>query len=313
MENVRVAAEAVLPFLLYIAFGYCVRLTGIAPESFFKTLNKVVFRAFFPVMMFHTIYKTDTDFQMDTGVLLFALISLLALILLLCLLVPRFIRANPVRGVFIQAVYRSNFVLFALPLTISVCGEGAGSLAAMLIAIVIPIYNVAAVVILETFREGRRSGVGSLLKGIVTNPMILGAAVGLVFFLLRLPLPIVLDETVEAVADMSTPLALFVLGATLHFKAVGRNLPYLTAGLILRLLLIPAAVVTLAACMGFRDEKLFILFALYGTPVATASYAMAENMGGDGELAGQFVVFSTVASILTIFLWILVLRTAGLI
>ena len=300
-----------LPFLFYIAFGYGVRLSGIAPENFWGILNKIIFRTFFPVLMFHTIYKTDTAFQMDGRVLAFALVSLLALILVLCLLVPRFIRANPVRGVFIQAVYRSNFVLFALPLTVSVCGEEAGSLAAMLIAVVIPLYNLSAVVVLESFREGRRTGAAGLVKGVVTNPMILGAAAGLLFFLLRIPLPGPLDDTVARVADMSTPLALFVLGATLRPGAIRPNLKYLLSGLVLRLVLIPAVVVLLAGLLGFRNEKLFVLFSMYGTPVATASFAMACNMGGDGELAGQFVVLSTVLSIVTIFFWILALRSLG--
>ena len=306
----QVAANAV-PFLLYIAFGYGIRRSGVAPESFFKTLNKVIFRAFFPVLMFHTIYKTDTDFKMDYGVLAFALVSLLTLIALLCLLVPRLIRPNPVRGVFIQAVYRSNFVLFALPLSVSVFGEAAGSLAAMLIAVVVPLYNVSAVVILEGFHAGGKTRPARLVKSILTNPMIIGSAVGLLFFFLRVPLPGVLAETVGRVADMSTPLALFVLGATLRFGAVRKNLPYLTAGLMLRLAVIPALVVFAAGALGFRDEKLFVLFTMYGTPVATASFAMAENMGGDGELAAQFVVLSTVCSLVTIFFWILFLKGVG--
>ena len=212
---------------------------------------------------------------------------------------------------FIQAVYRSNFVLFALPLSVSVFGEAAGSLAAMLIAVVVPLYNVSAVVILEGFHAGGKTRPARLVKSILTNPMIIGSAVGLLFFFLRVPLPGVLAETVGRVADMSTPLALFVLGATLRFGAVRKNLPYLTAGLMLRLAVIPALVVFAAGALGFRDEKLFVLFTMYGTPVATASFAMAENMGGDGELAAQFVVLSTVCSLVTIFFWILFLKGVG--
>ena len=70
-------------------------------------------------------------------------------------------------------------------------------------------------------------------------------------------------------------------------------------------------ILAVATLLGFSGVERFVYFEMYATPVATASYAMAQNMGGDGELAGQFVVLSTVASVVTIFLWVYFLNSIG--
>lgn len=312
MDSFIVALNAVMPFLLYISFGYGVRRTNLVDDDFLNKLNKLIFRAFFPLLMFHNIYKTDSNFRLNVKLVIFAIVSLLILLAILIMVVPRFVKKNPVRGVLIQAIYRSNFVLFGIPLTVSVFGEESATVAAMMVAIIIPLYNVSAVVILEMFR-GNDLKIKVLIKNVVTNPLILGAVTGIIFFALRIKLPGFLADTVAQFSNLTTPLALFVLGGTMHFSAIRGNAGYLTAGMVSKLLVIPAVIMAAASLLGFRGVELFVLLAMYATPVATASYSMAQNMGGDGELAGQFVVISTAVSVLTIFMWIYILKSLALI
>lgn len=213
----------------------------------------------------------------------------------------------------IQATFRSNFVLFGLPLTISVFGDSASSVAAMMVTVVITIYNTTSVVILEMFNTEGKSNPKTILLNVVKNPLLQGAVVGLVFFLLGIQVPKCLLTPIAAFADMTSPLALFVLGGTLHFNAIQGNLKYLVPTLSFKLLVLPAVMLTLGYMAGLRELELFLLVAIYGTPVAAASYPMAQNMGGDGELAGQFVVISTVVSVVTLFLWIFFLKSVALI
>lgn len=139
-----------------------------------------------------------------------------------------------------------------------------------------------------------------LLVNVATNPLLDGAVVGIIFFALRIRLPECIVTPVAAFSDMTSPLALFVLGGTLHFSEVRGNLKYLVPTLGLKLLVLPAVLLAIGYAIGLRSVELFIIFAMYATPVATSSYPMAQNMGGDGELAGQFVVISTVVSVFTI-------------
>ena len=312
MESFLVAVNAVMPFLIYISFGYGVRMSGLVDEAFMNKLNKLIFRAFFPILMFNNLYKVEPGFTLDGRLVAVGVGSVLLLELILVFLVPKFVKGNPQRGVVIQAIYRSNFVLFAIPLTTSLFGETGSVLASMMVAIVIPIYNVTAVIILELFHGGK-SDIRVLVKNVCTNPLILGALVGFIFFMLQIKLPACIDETAAQFADLTTPLALFVLGGTLHFSAVRGNLKYLVPSLTVKMVFLPAVITALATAMGFGNLERFVLFTMYATPVATASYSMAQNMGGDGELAGQFVVISTAGSIVTIFLWVLFFKTMGMI
>lgn len=287
-------------------------MSGLVDEAFMNKLNKLIFRAFFPILMFNNLYKVEPGFTLDGRLVAVGVGSVLLLELILVFLVPKFVKGNPQRGVVIQAIYRSNFVLFAIPLTTSLFGETGSVLASMMVAIVIPIYNVTAVIILELFHGGK-SDIRVLVKNVCTNPLILGALVGFIFFMLQIKLPTCIDETAAQFADLTTPLALFVLGGTLHFSAVRGNLKYLVPSLTVKMVFLPAVITALATAMGFGNLERFVLFTMYATPVATASYSMAQNMGGDGELAGQFVVISTAVSIVTIFLWVLFFKTMGMI
>lgn len=314
MESFLIAVNAVMPFLIYISFGYGVVKSGLADEAFMNKLNKVVFRAFFPLLMFNNMYQLKRDFSLNLALVATAVLSVLFLQALLLLVVPRLVKENPRRGVIIQAIYRSNFVLFGIPLAANLFGDDGSALASMMVAIVIPVYNVTAVIILEMFRgDGGKTNPLVLVRNVCTNPLILGAAVGLVFFALRIKLPSSVEGPVSQFAGMTTPLALFVLGGTLHFSAIRGNLKYIVPSMTLKLALLPLLITALATVLGFSNVERFVIFEMYATPVATASYSMAQNMGGDGELAGQFVVLSTAASVVTIFLWVYLFTSIGFI
>ncbi len=310
MESFLVAVNAVVPFLIYITFGYGVRLSGLVDEAFMNKLNSMIFKVFFPILMFDNLYKIETGFSLNPKMVGMGVSGLLLLELLLVLIVPRIVKGNPQRSVIIQAIYRSNFVLFGIPLTTSLYGAEGAVLASMMIAIVVPIYNVTAVIILEMFNGGRIRP-GALLKNVCTNPLILGAGTGLVFFCLGIRLPECVAKPVSQFANLTTPLALFVLGGTMHFSAIRANARYLVPPIIIKLVLLPALVLALASAIGLSSLERFILFTMFATPIATSSYAMAQNMGGDGELAGEFVVLSTAASVFTIFLWVFFLTHFG--
>lgn len=312
MESFIIAVNAVIPFLIYISFGYGVRMSGLVDEAFMNRLNKLIFRAFFPILMFNNMYQIKGGFKLNVTLVITAVASVLLLQLILILIVPRIVKENPCRGVIIQAIYRSNFVLFGIPLATNLFGDEGAVLASMMVAIVIPIYNVTAVIILEMFHGGKSNPV-VLVKNVCTNPLILGAAAGLIFFALGIRLPSSIEGPISQFAGMTTPLALFVLGGTLHFSAIRGNLRYVVPSMTIKLIALPAIITVIAVALDFSAVERFVLFEMYATPVATASYSMAQNMGGDGELAGQFVVLSTAASVLTIFLWVYFFISIGFI
>ena len=316
LQNFLVAGNAVIPFLCYLALGYGAKALNAVDIPFLNKLTKLVFTIMFPFMTFNNIYAADPSNTPSTALLVFVGGSILLLEAVMLALVPRLVPENPRRGVIIQAMYRSNFVLFGLPLTVTIFGEEKASVVAMLVAIVLTIYNITSVVVLELFNDsgepGRKITAGSLLLRLVKNPMLQGCAIGLVFYFFRIRLPDCLASPIASFANMSTPLAMFALGGTLRFKAIAGNLRYLIPTLCGKLVVVPLILVFVAYTIGLRGVELFLVVAVFGTPVASGSYPMAMNMGGDGELAGQFVFLSTVASMFTLFLWIFCMSSMGL-
>jgi len=313
MESFLVAVNAVIPFLFYITFGYTMKVKGVVTEEFLQKLNKMIFRLFYPFMTFYNIYKADASSLPSPKLMVFAGASILILEVILVLIVPRIVKENPKRGVIIQAIYRSNFILFGLPLTLSVFGDSASSVAAMLITIVTTIYNTTSVVILEMFNTKGKTSAKDILLNVAKNPLLQGAVVGLAFFFCGIKLPNCLIKPISEFSNMTSPLALFVLGGTMQFSAISGNLKYLVPTLGFKLVALPAIILSISYAIGLRGVELFLMLALYGTPVAAASYPMAQNMGGDGELAGEFVVISTVVSTATLFCWIFFMKSVGLI
>lgn len=308
MYNLLIALNAVVPFLIELAFGYLARRLGVFDDAFANKMNAVIFRLFFPCLTFYNIYNASWDAVPSARLLVTAVVSLLGLIVFLCLVVPHIVTEHTRTGVVIQAIYRSNMVLYGIPLTVSLFGDEAAVLAAMLVTICITIYNVSAVVVLEMFRNEGRTSIKTLAIGVCKNPLLQGAAVGLVMFLLQIRIPSSIESVISAFSSMTSPLALFLLGATMHFSEVGKNLRCIAVTLGIKLFVLPAIALVGGYALGLRELELFILVMMYATPIAASSYPMAQNMGSDGELAGQLVVISTAVTLVTLFLWIYIMK-----
>lgn len=311
-ESFLVALNAVAPFLVLLSVGFLAVRTGLTDRAFMNRLNALNFKLFFPFLMFNNVYSARPEDLPSPALMIFGPVSVLLLIAVLLAVVPRIVKENPRRGTIIQAVFRSNFIIYGIPLTASVFGPERSSVCGMMVMIMVTLFNTAAVTVLEIFREGGRVRPKQLLLGLVRNPLLQGCAVGLLFYLLRVRLPDFIASPVSSLASLATTLAMIALGASLVFEDLKKNRRTITAVLVLRLVLLPLVMLPLAWLLGLRGVELFLVLMIFGTPVATASYPMAQNMGGDGQLAGQLVFVSTVASLGTVFLFIYAMSRLGL-
>ena len=313
-QNFLVAFNAVMPFVIYLALGYFTVRARLTDEAFMDKLNKFTFKALFPLLMFKNVYGASPESTPSLKLILTSVIGILALIGLLVLIVPRVVKSNPRRGVIIQALFRANFLLYGIPLTANVFGEERSAVAGFMSLIVISLFNVAAVVVLESYNvESGRARPAKLLLNLVKNPLLQGCAVGFLFFLLKIKLPTFIASPVNTLGSMATPLGMITLGGTLKLRSFGKNRNAIISVTVLRLIVLPFVMLLIAYGVGLRDMELFLILVIFGTPIAVASYPMAVNMGGDGELAGQLVVVSTLLSLATIFLFIFCMAQLGLI
>lgn len=312
MENLILSFNVVLPLFLNIALGYALRCLHMLDETTQKNLNKLVFKVFLPIYVFNNIYTTNIAVAFQPGLVALTMGGVLAIFALLMVFVPQIEQDNAKRGVMIQAIFRSNFVLFGLPVAVSLCGESNVGPTSLLVGFVVPVFNVLAVVCLEAFRGGKPD-VRKILKGIATNPLIIASVLGIAMNLLGMPLPTGVKKSITDLGRVATPLALVALGAGFQFRRIkgyARQLMICISG---KLVICPLVMLVIAAAAGYRNEMLVPVLALFGSPVATSSYTMAELMGGDGTLAGSLVVLTTALSILTMFLFIFALKQLGLV
>ena len=311
-ESFMVALNAVAPFLILLSVGFLAVRTGLTDRAFMARLHALNFRLFFPFLMFSNVYSARPEDLPSVTLMIFGPVSVLLLIAVLLVVVPRIVKENPRRGTIIQAVFRSNFIIYGIPLTASVFGTARSSVCGMMVMIMVTLFNTAAVIVLEIFRDGGRVRLKPLLLGLVRNPLLQGCAAGLLCYLLQIRLPDFIASPVSSLSSLATTLAMIALGASLVFDELKKNRRTVTAVLLVRLVLLPLIALPAAWVLGLRGVELFLVLMIFGTPVATASYPMAQNMGGDGQLAGQLVFVSTVASLGTVFLFIYAMSRLGL-
>ena len=311
LQALSIAFHAIVPLFLIIAVGYTVKRLGwIGPEEV-RRFNKVCFYTFMPVMLFYNIYTSDFSHAVRLPYALFVVGMALAMILLAFLITLAAEKTPERRGVMIQAAFRSNFVLLGLPIAAELLPEGNLGVTALMVAIVVPIYNMMSVVVLEYFRGGKPRA-GEVLLAVVKNPLILGSVAGLLVQALHITLPEVLLSFAGKMNSAATPLILLLLGASFETREIARYKKELLVCVGLRLVVFPGAILTLAAALGLRDIEFVTVLAMTAAPTAVNSFNMAQQLGGDSQLAGSAVVVSTAASFFTLFVWITLFKQLGM-
>ena len=315
MENIIVSFNVIAPVFFLMVLGYLlVNYTSLADRKLTKQANAIVFKIFLPCMLFYNVYQSDIGAEIHSRIKLciWAAGGLLILFVLLCLIVPKVVKQENQQGVVIQGIFRSNYVIFGVAVVQNMYGVKSTTTAAVLSAILVPMYNFLAVVALSIFGEKRETDWKKIILDIVKNPLIISSVLGIIFSLLGIRLPTAVDTTVQDLAKLSTPIAFMILGGDLDFSKVRGNLKVASVVLTIKLVILPLIMIPLIVMMGYRDADLLSGLLAYQTPVAVSSYIMAQQAGADGQLAGQLVVFSSVLSIFTLFVTILILRTIGL-
>lgn len=311
LSNFIVCFKAVLPIYILLAVGYGVRKFKVLSEKEIKDVNHMIFVVFFPVLMFDNIYGADFSEAFHGKMVAFAVLYVMAVYLVTTVVVLAIEKRPKSRGALIQAIYRSNFVILGLPLTQNLFGDSKLAKTAVLITVIVPLYNILAVFTLEIYRGGKVR-IGKMLLNVLKNPIIIGAIVAIAATLVGLKVPAVLDQLIGEMADTTTIMALVILGASFDIHSISGELRNLTVGVVGRLLVVPGIGLTLAMLIGLRGVEFVSLLAMLATPTAISSFTMAQSMDSDSELAGNCVIFSSLFSLATMLLWMFLFKNLGM-
>lgn len=306
-----ISANAVLPMCLIMALGYGTRCLGWIRREEISVINKIAFRIFLPCLLYYNVYCSDLSGSFDPLLMAYAVGGVLltfGLSLGYTLLTEKLPER---RGVMIQGMFRSNYVIMGIPVATALLGADQLGTVSILIAVVVPLFNMLSVVVLEVFR-GQKPKPLHILGQIAKNPLVIGSVLGILTLAAGIRLPHILEQTIQNISAIASPLQLFLLGAFFQFsglKTYRRELVTVSAA---KLIVAPGLFLGLGALLGFRGVAFVSLIGIFASPTAVNSFTMAQQMGGDAELAGDIVVTTSAVSILTMFLWIFLFKSLGM-
>lgn len=328
------AVNAVTPILILILVGYFLKRRGFLTDSFLKVANKLVFNLCLPCTLFLNVYNISGIAALRWDVILYAL-AMVLLIFILGLGTAIVATKEPGRkGVILQCTFRSNLAIIGISLAGAIGGEEAQSVTAIITAFSVPFFNILAVIALSIFSgDQKKPEIGKILMKIWKNPLIIGAALGLmvlglrevqsqlwgeVVFSIKEDIPFV-HSAVNQLKNIATPLALIVLGGQFEFSAVKGMAKEILVGTLWRLVVAPVLGIGLAillteytSFLSFGPNEYPALIALFGSPVAVSSAIMAQQMGSDEQLATQYVMWTSLCSVVTIFVTVCIMMATGL-
>ena len=307
------SANVVVPIFLLIILGYFLTRIKLWDGHFLKVANEVCFKCLLPVLLFYNVATANIFEVFNLKLIVYVCLCACLLCGSLFLIVPIFVKDKKRIGVMIQGTFRSNFLLFGVPLGLSIGGNEGAVLAAVVASFYVPVINMLSVISLYAFSDAENKNIKSALLGIVKNPLIIGGVSGLIFSLIRnsigFEMPEILDTTLFNIKSAATPVAFLILGGDLKFGNMLRNVKFSALSVLGKTVIIPALMLTISSLLGFGKLEMAILVAVFATPNAVSSYAMARNYEADYELAGEIITLGTLLSVATMFAFITIAKT----
>lgn len=311
LENLLFCLNATVPIFMLMLLGYFFKVKKIFTPELTKGINGFVFKVALPVLVYKELATADVGELWDGGFVLFCFLATLGSIAIGYLLSLLF-KDRKLRPEFIQGSFRSSAALLGAGIAINLYGN-AGMIPIMIIGAV-PLYNIAAVVML-TVGQGEGKITKELIKktlwGVIKNPIIIGIILGMIRSMI--PIGILLPKTLSYVSGLATPLGLMALGASFEFEKMRSKITPTVFATFFKLIGHTLIWGMIAISLGYTHDKLIAVLIMTGSPTTVSSFVMAKQMGYDGTVSAGIVMLTTVLSAFTLTLWLYILKSNALI
>lgn len=309
MESLVFSLNATVPVFLLMVLGIVLKKIGWVSDTFASQMNKFVFLVPLPVLLFQDLATVDFTKAWNFKFVSFCFLATV-LSILIVVLISSLLKERSLRGEFIQSSYRSSAALLGVALIQNIYGHSV--MGPLMIIGSVPLYNIMAVTVLSYYQPNRemqkQNMLKTTLKGIIRNPIIIGIVVGLIWSILKLPMPPILSKTVSNISAMATPMGLIAMGASFDIKkALGKMKPAFIATFI-KLFGFCMIFLPIAIMLGFQNEELVAILIMLGSATTVTCFVMAKNMGHEGILSSNVVMLTTLLSGFSITFWLYLLR-----
>lgn len=321
MSSFVYSLNATVPIFLVMIVGWCIMHLGVIDDHFANVANKYVFKCALPVLLFRDLSSADFYSKFDARFVAYCAITTIVMFMAVWIGVDLFMKDKTMHGSFIQCSCRSSAAILGMAFIQNMYSDT--GMAPLMIVAAVPLFNIISVTAL-TFKanpgEGeeyvelsKKDEIKKAFFNILTNPIIIGIVVGLIASLVQLHLPVILDKTVQSIAQTATPMALICIGAGFEGKKAIKKIKPTVVGTFIKLIGLPLIFMPIAVYMGFRNQELMAVLIMLASPTTVTSYIMAKSMNNDHVLASSIIVLTTMLSSITLTGWIFILRSFGLI
>lgn len=347
MDSFIYSINATVPVFLVMVLGGLIKKIGIIDEHFANVANRYVFKVALPVLLFRDLSKSDFKSQFEPKFVLYCSIVTILMFSLVWIFTEILMKDDTQKGAFIQGSCRSSAAILGMAFVQNMYSDT--GMAPLMIVAAVPLFNIFAVVVL-TFKAHPKEVVVNEIDtyetvqnindneevvtdnitikktvshktdnikkasiNIVKNPIIIGIVLGFISSMLNMKYPVIINKTIESIAQTATPIALICIGAGFEGrKAIKKIKPTLVATFI-KLIGLAAVFIPIGVALGFRNQELVAALIMLASPTTVTSYVMAKSMDNDEVLSSSIIVLTTVLSRITLTGWIFILRTFGLI
>ena len=312
MENLTFTLNVVAPVFLIIILGLFLKIKNFIDDSFINISSKIVFRITLPAFIFTKLSLADFKLSLGFSKILLVFISMILFYVLIWIISIPLIKKGRDRASFIQGSFRSNFVIIGFAILYNMFGDNGVSKAALLLVFLQPFFNLTSIIALTVpVHQEKKINLTKTFYEILTNPLLLAVILATPFSYFKIQLPTFLAKSVTHLAALTLPLALIGIGGSLNLKSIKKDFRIAFISSVIKIIILPIVLTTVAIYLGFTDVDLGVLFILFATPTAVLSFILAKAMDCNAELAGNIIVLTTLGSILTISTGIYILRFAG--
>ena len=297
---------AIAPVFLIIATGYLLHKTKLADETVWSAVEHICFYLLFPFLIIRTLSRANLGSVPIIDFMIVLVVAILGMAAILILIQAFVWKRYPASGPSFSSVFQGatrfhGFVAIAVigPLY----GDDGVTLAAIALAIMVPLLNVISVIVLSVYgRSDSKPEVAAVLTKIATNPLIIACGIGLLFNYFGIPN--IIFDTVDIIGSGGLGLALLAVGAGLKLDQAAQHKMLLTIGVLTRLIGMPTIVIAMSWLVGLDGVARTVAIIAGAVPTASSAYVMARKMGGNAELMSSIVTFQVIVAFFTLPLFV---------
>jgi predicted permease len=314
LDNFIFSLSVALPIFLIMLSGFILKTRSIIKKDFINASNFIVFYIALPLKLFNNVSSSSVAANFDLEFISFAIIGTLISVTLIYIYSKFIVKEKSKIGAFVHGTFRGNFVYVGFSLLENVTGA-VGPLASLVVAFVVPIYNILAVLVLILTNPDNKakSQFKNALTNIIKNPFIIAITLGIIASLINFEFPPLIENTANYFDVLATPLALLTIGATFKVDKLFSDIKAAAAASIFKLIINPALAVLAAFFFNFSNSEIFLIYIMFGVPSSISSAIITAAMGGDEDLAASIVMMTTLASVFSLTLFVFIFKAMRII